>query len=109
MKVSEAASKKIREMLLAQNLNPEDTYLRIQIVGGGCSGLLKKLVFVDKSQLTNHDLEFNENDCKVVVDSKSLLYVSEASIDYHDTLMGAGFVVDIPDARGCGCGESFSM
>jgi iron-sulfur cluster assembly protein len=46
---------------------------------------------------------------KAVVDMKSLLYLADATIDYFDGLMGAGFTIDIPSAKNtCGCGESFS-
>ena len=49
------------------------------------------------------------SDVKVVVDIKSMMFLSDATIDYKDGLMGAGFIIEIPSAKSsCGCGESFS-
>ena len=46
---------------------------------------------------------------KVVVDSASLQFLSGASLDYKEGLMGAGFTVNNPNTtRSCGCGQSFS-
>ena len=49
------------------------------------------------------------SDVKVVIDMKSMIFLSDATIDYKDGLMGAGFIIEIPSAKSsCGCGESFS-
>lgn len=109
MIITDEASKKIKELISNQNLSMKDTYLRVAVFGGGCSGMIKKLSFVDKSEITENDIKFDINDCNIVIDIKSVLYLSNCSIIYKNSLMGAGFSIEIPGSRGCGCGESFSV
>jgi iron-sulfur cluster insertion protein len=56
------------------------------------------------------DFDFAYDDVKVVVDSMSMQYLQDSSIDYKEDLMGASFVIDNPQAQTtCGCGSSFSI
>jgi iron-sulfur cluster assembly accessory protein len=102
--VTEAASTKIRS-LLEQN-NKLGYGLRMRVVGGGCSGLQYQLAFEEKENAGDKVIE--SNGIKVFVDMKSSLYLVGSEVDYVDSLMGAGFKINNPNAKSsCGCGESF--
>jgi iron-sulfur cluster insertion protein len=103
--VTTQASEKIKAIKAAQNA-PEDTGLRVRVVGGGCSGFQYQLVF-DAPKAG--DQVFEAEGVKVVVDPKSFLYLTGTEIDYVDGLTGAGFTLKNPNAKGsCGCGSSFT-
>lgn len=82
--------------------------LRVKVVGGGCSGMSYKLGF-DNQPVQTQDKVFEKEGIKVVVDSKSYLYLAGTELDFTDGLNGTGFVFKNPNAkRTCGCGSSFS-
>ena len=100
------AAEKVREILAEQ----DETYagLRIQVVGGGCSGYSYRMGF-DKTWDEEKDQVLDFEGLKVFVDRASMLQVAGAEVDYVDGLQGAGFKFNNPNATGsCGCGESFS-
>ena len=85
-----------------------DHFLRVSVVGGGCSGLSYKLDFDNQSKPT--DQVFEDNGIKVVTDMKSLLYLVNTTLDFSEGLNGKGFYFSNPNAsRTCGCGESFAV
>ena len=97
---------------LMQNLDrdADNTHLRLSIKGGGCSGFIKELNFCETDDITEMDMVTEFEDVKIIVDPKSLLFLHDATLDYHDGLMGAGFTITIPSAKNsCGCGDSFGM
>lgn len=84
-------------------------YLRIRVVGGGCSGFQHKL---DLDPQVNEKLDevFQLHDVEVVVDKRSLLYLDGVTVDFHNDLNKRGFSISNPSAKStCGCGSSFSM
>ena len=86
----------------------EESYVRVGVTSGGCSGLNYNLEF-DKEQKPE-DKMFEDNGVKVIVDKKSFLYLVGMTLEYSGGLNGKGFVFNNPNAtRTCGCGESFSM
>src|SRR5579883_2821068 len=88
---------------------PEKVYLRVRVVGGGCSGFQHKL---DLDPAVNEKLDevFELSGVAVVVDKRSALYLSGVTVDIHDDLNKRGFSVSTPNAKTtCGCGSSFSM
>ena len=89
---------------------PEKVYLRLRIIGGGCSGFQNKLD-LDTSINEKLDETFEFHGVPVVVDKRSLMYLSDATVDFHDEELGrTGFSVNNPSAKStCGCGSSFSM
>lgn len=105
--ISEKARKKIIQ--LKQNAELDDTYfLRVGVVGGGCSGLSYKLDFDNESQ--PNDQVFEDNGVKLVTDLKSFLYLCDTELQFSDGLNGKGFHFSNPNAsRTCGCGDSFSV
>ena len=88
---------------------PEKIYLRMRVVGGGCSGFQHKL---DLDPAVNDKLDdvFEQHGVPIVVDKRSLMYLEGAVVDYHDELNRRGFSISNPSAKStCGCGSSFSM
>jgi iron-sulfur cluster assembly protein len=105
--VSEKAKEKVRD-LKNQAAIGEDYFLRVSVVGGGCSGLSYKLDFDNENKAT--DQVFEDNGVKVVTDMKSFLYLFNTTLDFSDGLNGKGFHFSNPNAsRTCGCGESFAV
>ena len=108
IKVSETAKSKVLQLMQEDGFDPANDYVRVGVKSGGCSGLSYDLKF-DKSQIDGDKL-FEDNGVKIVVDTKSFLYLIGTTLEYSGGLNGAGFVFNNPNAnRTCGCGESFSL
>ena len=105
--LTKKAEDKVKEILSEQ---PEPYVgLRIQVVGGGCSGFQYRMGF-DKSFSDQADAIFEFDGLKVFIDKASLLYMDGAEVDYVEGLHGAGFKFNNPNKTGeCGCGSSFSV
>ena len=102
--LTDAAAGKLRE-LTAQEPNPA-MGLRVYVYSGGCSGFRYGMMLED--QPTADDVTVSSNGVTVYVDGQSTQYLTGSEIDYVDTLMGAGFTVNNPNAvSACGCGSSF--
>ena len=100
----------IADMQGRSEIEPGGTlYLRVRVQGGGCSGFQNKLDLDAKyDEKTDHKLEFHG--IEVVVDKRSMLYLSGAVVDFHDDLNKRGFTITNPSAKStCGCGSSYSM
>lgn len=105
--VTERAKEKI-EKLIVEDSKPVDSFVRVGVEGGGCSGLSYQLVF--DNQLQPDDKIFEDKGVKIVVNKKSFLYLVGTELDFSDGLNGKGFQFNNPNAtRTCGCGESFSI
>lgn len=97
------AADKVRELLAQEE--SADLGLRVFVAGGGCSGMQYGMT-LDESQ--EGDVSFEINGVRVLVDEMSAQYLMGSEIDYVDSLMGAGFTVNNPNAVStCGCGHSF--
>src|SRR5688500_11843278 len=107
--VSDKAKEKVSKLMQdAAIVNNPDYFLRVSVVGGGCSGLSYKLDFDNESKPM--DQVFEDNGVKVVTDLKSFLYLVNTTLDFSDGLNGKGFYFSNPNAsRTCGCGESFAV
>ena len=104
--ITETAAGKVKE-LLEQEATEGDIALRVAVQPGGCAGLRYAMYLDD--QLTEKDVAEEKFGVKVVVDKMSAPYVSEATIDFVDSLEASGFTIDNPAAQGgCACGNSFS-
>jgi len=102
--LTDAAALKLRE-LTAEEANPA-VGLRVYVYSGGCSGFRYGMMIEDSP--TEEDSTLEANGVKVYVDGKSIDLLRGSQIDYVDTLMGAGFTVNNPNAvAACGCGSSF--
>jgi iron-sulfur cluster insertion protein len=106
MKLESGAVEKLRE-LVAEEGNP-NLMLRVFVQGGGCSGMQYGFTF---DEIKNEDdFDFAYDEIKVVIDSMSMQYLQDATINYKEDLMGASFVINNPQAQTtCGCGSSFSI
>ena len=110
--LTEKAAGEVRRIVSEQQSNgaaPEKVYLRMRVVGGGCSGFQHKL---DLDPAVNEKLDdvFEQHGVPLVVDKRSAMYLDGAVVDYHDELNKRGFSISNPQAKStCGCGSSFSM
>jgi len=101
--MTSAAAAKVNE-LLAQENDPS-LGLRIFVAGGGCSGLQYGMTLDEEQE---GDTVIPVQGFKVMVDEMSVGYIVGSEVDYVDSLMGAGFTVNNPNAvSSCGCGHSF--
>jgi iron-sulfur cluster assembly accessory protein len=97
------ALEKVQELLTQEN--DPSLGLRIFVAGGGCSGLQYGMTLDEEQE---GDTIIPQGDFKVFVDEMSLEYIKSSQVDYVDSLMGAGFTVNNPNAvSSCGCGHSF--
>lgn len=101
-----SAIAKVKEIMAQQN--PVPAGLRVGVVGGGCSGFSYSMQFESASGMM--DKVFEMDGLKVFVDATSLMYLNSCTVDYVETLEGAGFKFDNPNVKStCGCGSSFSV
>lgn len=83
-------------------------YLRVSVVGGGCSGF--SYVFGMETEIGEDDVKIERDGATVLVDSLSVDFLKGSEIDYVDELIGASFKIHNPNAvAACGCGTSFSI
>ena len=106
--VSDKAKEKVYKLMQEAELSEKEYFLRVSVVGGGCSGLSYKMDFDNERKPM--DQEFDDNGIKVVTDLKSFLYLVNTTLEFSDGLNGKGFYFNNPNAsRSCGCGESFAV
>jgi iron-sulfur cluster assembly protein len=107
--VSDKAKEKVVSLMQQASIDKDPAYfLRVSVVGGGCSGLSYKLDFDNESK--PNDQVFEDNGVKIVTDLKSFLYLVDTTLDFSEGLNGKGFYFNNPNAsRTCGCGESFAV
>ncbi|MBI2900616.1 MAG: iron-sulfur cluster assembly accessory protein [Planctomycetes bacterium] len=106
--VTDKAAAKLKELLAQEKKGPEYG-LRLGIQGGGCSGFSYFMDF-DAEKPGDRVFEDAAKTVKVFVDPKSLLYMSGSVLDFSEGLMGSGFSIKNPMAKGsCGCGHSFNV
>src|SRR5689334_21711817 len=107
--IGDKAKERVTQLLAeAVNGNDPSWFLRVSVVGGGCSGLSYKMDF--DNQQKPMDQVFESNGIKVVTDLKSFLYLVNTTLDFSDGLNGKGFFFSNPNAsRTCACGESFAV
>ena len=98
---TEEANKQILKIISEQG---ENSYFRISVQGGGCSGF--KYNFSFDGKIEKDDIVFN----KTVIDKSSLEIINGSVVDYKKEMIGNSFVIENPKATSsCGCGLSFSV
>lgn len=104
IQVSESAGNKINQLASRE----DGDLLRVAITGGGCNGLSYRLRF--EREPKRGDIYVESSGARLVVDSKSALYLKGTELDYSAEMVGGGFKFTNPNARSsCSCGESFSV
>jgi iron-sulfur cluster assembly protein len=105
--ISDKGAEKVHEFLASQEADVTMAGLRVGVRGGGCSGFQYQLAFDEQRE---QDVVFESHGLKLLVDRESLAYVSGSTIDYEESLQGAGFKVNNPNVvAACGCGSSFRV
>ena len=108
IKVAETAKDKVAMLMREEGFDPANDFVRVGVKSGGCSGLSYDLKF--DREVHEEDKLFEDNQVKILVDKKSLLYLIGTTLEFSGGLNGKGFVFNNPNAqRTCGCGESFSL
>ena len=102
--ITEKAAVEVQRLLADET---DKSGLRMEIRGGGCSGMSYGLSF-DNAQEKDHVIEVHG--VKVFIDPKSAIYLKGTQLDFQSGLEGQGFVIKNPQAKSsCGCGSSFSV
>lgn len=105
--ITEKAIREVKSIMVQNNI-PENYGLRVGVRGGGCSGLTYSLGF--DSDIRESDAVLDIDGIKLIVDNKSLFYLTGTQLDFSDGLNGRGFVFSNPNAtKTCGCGSSFGV
>ncbi len=105
--LTEAAASEIQRVMQDQN-RPELKYVRVGVVGGGCSGFQYSFDFTN-SYDESADTLLQQHGVGVVVDKKSDLFLDGTVVDFYTGLDKRGFTFSNPNAvKSCGCGSSFS-
>ncbi len=108
IKVHKTAKQKVSALMREEGFDPSRDYVRVGVKSGGCSGLSYELKF--DSEIKKEDKIYEDNQVKIIIDKKSILYLAGTILEYSGGLNGKGFVFNNPNAqRTCGCGESFSL
>ncbi|MEO6491060.1 MAG: iron-sulfur cluster assembly accessory protein [Ferruginibacter sp.] len=107
--ISDKAKTKVQQLMNDAGVKEDPNYfLRVGVVGGGCSGLSYKLDF--DNEVKSMDQVFEDKGIKIVTDLKSFLYLVNTELEFSDGLNGKGFYFNNPNAsRSCGCGDSFAV
>jgi len=107
--ISDKALNKVGQLMAESGIKNDPSYfLRVSVVGGGCSGLSYKMDFDNETKPM--DQSFEDKGLKIVTDLKSFLYLVNTELEFSDGLNGKGFYFSNPNAsRSCGCGESFAV
>lgn len=104
--LTDAATAKVAELIAAESVE-ESLALRVAVKPGGCSGFNYDMYF--DTEVASDDVVREFAGVKVAVDAASADLLRGSTLDYTDSLQGAGFHITNPNAtRTCGCGNSFS-
>jgi iron-sulfur cluster assembly accessory protein len=105
IELTDSAVRRIAEILKGE---PDGSFLRIGVDGGGCSGFT--YTYKIESGRADDDLVLDQDGALVLVDPVSLQFLGGCRIDFIDNLMGRMFKIENPAATAsCGCGSSFAV
>jgi iron-sulfur cluster assembly protein len=105
IQVTEKAQQRIRQIVAKEGGSGG---LRLAVQGGGCSGL--SYLFKLETKERASDRVFGSGDAKVLIDPKSFVFLDGLTLDYKESLIQSGFVIDNPNAaKTCSCGTSFDV
>jgi iron-sulfur cluster assembly protein len=104
IQVTPKAAQRIRQIVAKEGVGGG---LRLAVQGGGCSGLTYQFKIEPGERPSDHIFAFDG--AKVLIDPKSLVFLDGLTLDYTESLMQSGFVIENPNAqKTCSCGTSFS-
>jgi len=104
IQVTPKAAQRIRQIVAKEGIGGG---LRLAVQGGGCSGLTYQFKIETGERPSDHIFAFDG--AKVLIDPKSLVFLDGLTLDYTESLMQSGFVIENPNAqKTCSCGTSFS-
>jgi iron-sulfur cluster assembly protein len=107
IQVTPKAADRIRTLLTKEGLTESSGGLRLAVQGGGCSGLTYQFK-LEPAERPN-DRVFPADGVRVLIDPKSLVFLDGLTLDYRESLMQSGFVIENPNAqKTCSCGTSFT-
>jgi iron-sulfur cluster assembly protein len=107
IQIAESAAKHIKR-IQEEEARTGEFFLRVKVVGGGCSGMSYKLDF--DTNIKSDDKVFENHGVKVVTDPKSYLHLIGTQLEFEGGLNGKGFIFNNPNAKkSCGCGSSFAV
>jgi len=110
--ITEKAALEVKRIIADQLSGPDappKVFLRMSVKGGGCSGFQNKLD-LDKEMNPKMDEVIEQHGVEIVVDRRSLMYLTDVTVDFHEDINKRGFSISNPNAKTtCGCGSSFSM
>jgi iron-sulfur cluster insertion protein len=110
--LTEKAASEVKKIIAEQLAGPDappQVFLRMSVKGGGCSGFQNKLD-LDKDMNPKVDELIEQHGVAIVVDRRSLMYLNDVTVDFHEDINKRGFSISNPAAKTtCGCGSSFSM
>lgn len=105
--LSEAAVRRIQKVIAQENR--PDLMVRLEVLGGGCSGFQYRFGFATTTH-ADEDIIIERDGARLVVDKTSLGLLAGSEVDYGEGLMESGFRVKNPQAiSSCGCGTSFAV
>ena len=105
--LTDKGAEKVHEFLASQQADVSLAGLRVGVRGGGCSGFQYQLAFDEQRA---GDVVFESHGLKLLIDAESLPFLRGSTIDYEESLQGAGFKVNNPNVvAACGCGSSFRV
>ncbi len=109
VQITDRAAREVKRIIIEEKM-VENTWLRLGVKGGGCSGFTYILDF-DQTGPNEFDLTFEQHEVSIVIDKKSEFFIGGTVIDFNDEhLLNRGFTFQNPSATGgCGCGTSFSV
>jgi iron-sulfur cluster assembly accessory protein len=103
--LTDAAADALRQLMAEQQ--KENSYLRVWVAGGGCSGLSYGMA-LDDNEPEADDKVFDHAGVRILIDEMSLHYMDGSSVDFVSDTLGGGFKIENPNAvSSCGCGSSF--
>lgn len=104
--LTDVAQNRIRD-IIQETPDAQGKALRLSVEGGGCAGFQYGFTFDAKR---DDDTVVPQAGFDLVIDPASAEYLQGVQIDYEESLQGAGFKIENPNARGgqCGCGKSFA-
>ena len=104
--ITKAAAQAIQDKATAEGLPA--AFMRVGIMGGGCSGLTYTFSLVEADN--HNDAVFTAHDASICVDPKSLPHLVGTALDFIEEVGKSTFVMRNPNVKGaCSCGQSFAL